>query len=117
MPFEGKTAAGRYWPKNLQCQAVEKSLLVRCPANVHFSLLIVFARHHPAPFDFTFMVACFGLHDGYQLPRFPVDLLIENRPRIDILMLLQCGGLVEGTTTKLQCGTVGYLARDAAPIF
>jgi hypothetical protein len=37
------------------------------------------------------MVVCFGLHDGYQLARFPIGLLTENSPRVDVWALLATG--------------------------
>src|SRR5262249_33029187 len=52
------------------------------------------------------MVACFGLHDGYQLPRFPSDRLIESRARLDATMLNRIGALVDGTVTELRWGEI-----------
>src|SRR5215831_4552990 len=50
------------------------------------------------------MIACFGLHDGYQLRRVPADLLVESWPRLDIWMLLQHGALLDGVMTELRWG-------------
>jgi hypothetical protein len=61
------------------------------------------------------MVACFGLHDGYQLSRVPADLLVESWPRLDIWMLLQRGALLEGATTRLQWGEKGCQLATHAP--
>ena len=61
------------------------------------------------------MMACFGLHDGYQLPRFPSDRLIESRARLDATMLNRIGALVDGVVTKLQWGEKGYRLATRAP--
>ena len=42
------------------------------------------------------MPGAFGLHDGYQLPRFPGDRPVKSRTRIDVWMLLRAGGLTQG---------------------
>jgi hypothetical protein len=52
------------------------------------------------------MIASFGLHDGWHPSYFPADRLAENWPRLDVWMLHQCGGLVEGQTTTLQWGQI-----------
>jgi hypothetical protein len=61
------------------------------------------------------MVGCFGLLDGYHSSHFPLDLVVEANPRVDILMLLQCGGLIEGATTRLQWGEKGCQLATHAP--
>jgi hypothetical protein len=53
------------------------------------------------------MVACFGLHDGYQLARVPADRIAESVPRLDIFWLNRIGALVQGTVTELEWDTVG----------
>jgi len=63
------------------------------------------------------MVGCFGLSDDNHPSHFPLDRLVENWPRLDVWMLLQCGGLVEGAVTMLQWGDRGYqLARQTPDI-
>jgi hypothetical protein len=63
------------------------------------------------------MVGCFGLRDDPHSSHFPGDLVVEANPRVDVWMLLQCGALVEGTTTRLQWGEKGcQLARRAPDI-
>jgi hypothetical protein len=62
------------------------------------------------------MVACFGLHDGYQLPRFSGDHVVEHRGRLDSFWLNRIGALVgEGTVTQLKIGGRGsqLVARGA----
>jgi len=61
------------------------------------------------------MVACFGLHDGCQLPRVPLDRLIECRARLDVVMLLRLGALTEGVETKLQVGKTPYRLATHTP--
>jgi hypothetical protein len=56
----------------------------------------------PESFVFTSMVACFGLNDGYQLARFPVERIIEHARRLDVFWLNRIGALVQGTATVLQ---------------
>jgi len=46
------------------------------------------------------MIACLGLHDGYQGPRFDADRLVERWPRLDIFWLNRTGALVQGTVTE-----------------
>jgi len=53
-------------------------------------------------------VACFGLHDGYQLSCFQLDRLVERNPRVDIWALLREGALTPGTEFEVRCGPVGY---------
>ena len=60
----------------------------------------------------------FGLFEDHHHTRVPHDLIVEANPRLDVWMLLQCGGLVEGAVTRLQCGDRGYqLARQTPDIF
>jgi hypothetical protein len=60
------------------------------------------------------MIACFGLNEGYQLPRFPSDRLIENRMRLDATMLNRIGALAENVLTELRWGDIPcQLARRA----
>jgi hypothetical protein len=61
------------------------------------------------------MVACFGLHNGYQLSRVPADLLVEANPRADIWKLLQCGALLEEAMTRLHWGEKGCLIAFRTP--
>src|SRR5262249_751343 len=61
------------------------------------------------------MVASFGLHDGYQLPRVPLDRLIENRARLDATMLNRIGGLVDGAVTELKWGDRRYQLATHRP--
>src|SRR5215813_4792034 len=61
------------------------------------------------------MVGCFGRLDGYHSSHFPLDLVVEANPRVDSLMLLQCGGLIEGATTRLQWGEKGCQLASRAP--
>jgi hypothetical protein len=57
------------------------------------------------------MIACFGLWEDNHHPRVPGDRLAENRPRIDVWVLHQCGALVEGAVTRLRVGEKGLPAR------
>ena len=44
--------------------------------------------------------------------------IVEANPRLDVWMLLQCGGLAEGATTRLQWGEKGcQLARQTPDIW
>jgi len=61
------------------------------------------------------MIACFGLHEGQQLPRVPADRLIENRPRLDATMLNRSGVLVDGAVTELRSGDGGYRLETHSP--
>ena len=62
-------------------------------------------------------LACFGLRDDNH-PHFPLDRLVENWPRLDVWMLLQCGALVEGAATVLVWGEKGcQLARQTPDIW
>jgi hypothetical protein len=61
------------------------------------------------------MVASFGLHDGYQLPRVPFDRLIENRARLDATMLNRIGGLVDGAVTEVKWGDRKYQLATHSP--
>jgi hypothetical protein len=63
------------------------------------------------------MPGAFGLLSDPHASHFPLDRLVENGPRLDIWMLLQTGGLVEGAVTRLQWGDRGYqLARQTPNI-
>jgi hypothetical protein len=55
-------------------------------------------------FVFTFMIACFGLHEGCQLPRVAADRLVERWPHLDVFWLNRIGALVDGTVTELEWG-------------
>ena len=62
------------------------------------------------------MVGCFGLCDDHHHTRVPHDLIVEANPRLDVWMLLRCGGLAENATTRLQWGEKTYLlARRTRP--
>ena len=61
------------------------------------------------------MVGCFGLRDDPNPFHFPLDRLVENWPRLDVWMLLQCGGLAENATTQLQWGEKGCLVARRTP--
>ena len=61
------------------------------------------------------MVGCFGLCDDHHHTRVPHDLIVEANPRLDVWMLLQCGGLVENATTWLQWGEKGCLIARRTP--
>ena len=61
------------------------------------------------------MVGCFGLRDDPNPFHFPLDRLVENWPRLDVWMLLQCGGLAENATTRLQWGEKECLAARRTP--
>ena len=64
------------------------------------------------------MVGCFGLRDDNHPSHFPLDRLVENWPRLDVWMLLQCGALVEGAATVLVWGEKGcQLARQTPDIW
>ncbi len=53
------------------------------------------------------MTGAFGLLGDHH-PRVPHNLMVEGNPRVDVWHLLQCGGLVEGSTIQLAIrGTVG----------
>jgi hypothetical protein len=76
----------------------------------------------PARFKFTSMVASFlgssmvasfGLNEGYQLPRFPLDRLVERVSRLDIWHLLKCGLSVQGAVldVKMAGGSCLRLTR------
>ena len=59
----------------------------------------------------------FGLFEDHHHPHVPHDLIVEANPRLDVWMLLQCGGLAEGATTRLQWGGKGcQLARHTPDI-
>src|SRR5262245_23983046 len=60
----------------------------------------------------------FGLFEDHHHPHVPHDLIVEANPRLDVWMLLQCGGLAEGATTRLQLGEKGcQLARQTPDIW
>jgi len=61
------------------------------------------------------MVGCFGLCDDHHHTRVPHDLIVEANPRLDVWMLLQCGGLAENATTRLQWGEKTYLLARRTP--
>ena len=61
------------------------------------------------------MVGCFGLCDDHHHTRVPHDLIVEANPRLDVWMLLQCGGLAENATTRLQWGEKECLAARRTP--
>jgi hypothetical protein len=61
------------------------------------------------------MVGCFGLRDDPHPSHFPGDLIVEANARLDVWMLLQCGALVEGATTRLQWGEKRCLIASRAP--
>jgi hypothetical protein len=88
-------------------------------ADIQMRQLQPCSGNHPACFVFTPMVGCFGLCDDNHPSHFPLDHLVENVPRVDIwTMLLQCGGLVEGTVTVLAWGQKGcQLARRTPDIW
>lgn len=60
------------------------------------------------------MPGAFGLHDDHHT-RVPYSLMVEVNLRLDIWMVLQCGGLVEGAVTSLQCGDRGYQLTRRTP--
>lgn len=62
------------------------------------------------------MVARFGLHDGYQLPRFPDGLIVERNLRLSVWELLEEGMLVEGTVTLVAFQDHGGGARPAREV-
>ena len=57
----------------------------------------------------------FGLFEDHHHPHVPHDLIVEANPRLDVWMLLQCGGLAENATTRLQWGEKGCLAARRTP--
>jgi hypothetical protein len=59
----------------------------------------------------------FGLFEDHHHTHVPHDLIVEANPRLDVWMLLQCGGLAEGATTRLQWGEKGASSPDRRPIF
>src|SRR5262249_40811078 len=74
-----------------------------------------FDLHQPTPgVVFTFMVACFGLHDGNP-SHFPGSHLVENRLRLDAFKLNRIGAFVEGTVTRLASGAHGCLIARHSP--
>src|SRR5262245_20392437 len=59
-----------------------------------------------------------GPSEDHHHPHVPHDLIVEANPRLDVWMLLQCGALVEGTTTRLRWGEKGcQLARQTPDIW
>ena len=57
----------------------------------------------------------FGLFEDHHHTRVPHDLIVEANPRLDVWMLLQCGGLAENATTQLQWGEKGCLVARRTP--
>jgi hypothetical protein len=66
--------------------------------------------------DFTAMIACFGLYDGYHESCFPADRLVENRLRLDAFKLNRIGAFAEEAVTRLKWGRPrGCLLARQAP--
>ena len=72
-------------------------------------------RDAVAPPGFVFTLMTFGLFEDHHHTRVPLDRLVEANPRLDVWHLLQCGGLVEGATTRLQWGEKGCLVARRTP--
>src|SRR5215471_12731407 len=57
----------------------------------------------------------FGLFEDHHHTHVPHDLIVEANPRLDVWMLLQCGGLVEGAVTVLAWGQKTYQVARRTP--
>ena len=60
-------------------------------------------------------MCAFGLFEDHYHTRVPHHLIVEANPRLDVWMLLLCGGLVEGAVTVLAWGEKTYQVARRTP--
>jgi hypothetical protein len=64
---------------------------------------------------FSLLTGAFGLLSDNHPYHFSGDRIVEANARLNIWDLLQCGGLVEGTTTRLAWGEKTYRLASRPP--